>query len=63
MILVLKNVLKCVAMERNLSSNVMMEIIKMVMDAQEIVKYNQVSLVQVVILYQKTTAIFIDQIK
>jgi hypothetical protein len=62
MTLLLKNVLKCVVMEKDLFFNVMMEITKMVMDAQETAKYNQVSLVQAAILTQKITAIFIDQI-
>ena len=63
MTLVLKNVLKCAVMEKDLFSNVMMEITKMVMDAQEIAKYNQASLAQVVILTQKITVIYIDKIK
>ncbi len=49
-------------MEKSLYMNVMMEIITMVMDVQEIVKYKQVLLVLEVTPTQKTIAMFLDQI-
>jgi hypothetical protein len=49
-------------MEKSLYLNVMMEIITMVMDVQEIVKYKQVLLVLEVTLTQKIIAMFLDQI-
>lgn len=49
-------------MEKGLYLNVMMEIIMMVMDVQEIVKFKQVLLVLEVALSLKTIAMFLYQI-
>lgn len=48
-------------MEKGLYLNVMMEIIMMVMDVQEIVKFKQVLLVLEVALSLKTIAMFLYQ--